>query len=106
LTSISTSFLAFSSFLGVLFAMVYYVFQIKNFDALQALIGVIIYIDISSRLKDLKGSSGAIATSRVFLKGKIWENPARIFCLSPVQRPEPSRARMQCGAKQVSNSPY
>jgi hypothetical protein len=23
-----------------------------------------------------------------FLKEKIWENPARIFCLSPVQRPE------------------
>ena len=47
LTAISTSFLAFSSFLGVLFAMVYYLFQIKNFTISQAVLGVIIYIDIN-----------------------------------------------------------
>lgn len=43
--AIATSFLAFSSFLGVLIAMVYYSFQIKNLSVLQVVVGAIIYID-------------------------------------------------------------
>ncbi|MHA1491310.1 MAG: hypothetical protein ACTSRI_16870 [Promethearchaeota archaeon] len=37
--------------------------------------------------------AGKIAErSRVFPLGKIWENPARIFCLSLVKRPERSES--------------
>ena len=45
LLAVSTSFLAFSSFLGVMIALVYYAFQIKNLSTLGVIIGAIIYID-------------------------------------------------------------
>lgn len=47
ISALSTSFIAFSSFLGVLFAMIYYIFQIKNLGIFQAFISTIIYIDMN-----------------------------------------------------------
>jgi lipid-A-disaccharide synthase-like uncharacterized protein len=47
ISAIATSFLAFSSFLGVLIALVYYSFQIKKLNVFQVLIGAIIYIDVN-----------------------------------------------------------
>ena len=50
-----------------------------------------------SGLNNPKGSSGTKWPREFFLKEKIWENPARIFCLSPVkscelhQKWEPAR---------------
>ncbi len=47
LMAISTSSLAFSTFMGVLIAMIYYAFQIKDFGVIEAFLGTIIYIDIN-----------------------------------------------------------
>ena len=46
-SAVSTSFIAFSSFLGVLIAMIYYTLQIRGFGISEAIIGTIIYIDIN-----------------------------------------------------------
>ena len=45
---IATSMIAFSTFLGVLFAMVYYLYLIIKVNFFEVIIGGIIYIDINS----------------------------------------------------------
>lgn len=47
LLTVSNAMMAFSTFLGVLFAMVYYIYQIIGQGFFVALISVIIYIDIN-----------------------------------------------------------
>ncbi len=47
LTAIATSMIAFSTFLGVLFAMIYYLYLIINVTFLEALFGGIVYIDVN-----------------------------------------------------------
>jgi len=44
---IATSMIAFSTFLGVLFAGLYYIYQIKKVDFFEALIYVVTYININ-----------------------------------------------------------
>ena len=44
---IATSMIAFSTFLGVLFAMVYYLYLIIKVNFFEVIIGGIIYIDIN-----------------------------------------------------------
>ena len=45
ITAIATCFIAFSTFLGVLAAIVYYLYQIKNTNMLEVFIWATIYID-------------------------------------------------------------
>lgn len=45
--AIGTGVIAFSTFLGVLSAIIYYSYQIKNFDLAYGIIMSIIYIDIN-----------------------------------------------------------
>jgi len=44
---IATSMIAFSTFLGVLFAMIYYIYQIKKLGFIEASLYVVIYININ-----------------------------------------------------------
>lgn len=43
----STAMLAFSTFLGILIASLYYIYQIKQIDSFGMFIYVIIYIDLN-----------------------------------------------------------
>ncbi len=43
----STAMVVFSTFLGVLFAMIYYIYQIKRLSFIEALLYVVIYININ-----------------------------------------------------------
>ncbi len=47
LSAIGTSVIAFSTFLGVLFALIYYLYLIINVTFLGASLGGIVYIDIN-----------------------------------------------------------
>ncbi len=43
----ATSMISFSTFLGVLFAGLYYFYQIKKFDFFEALVYMVTYININ-----------------------------------------------------------
>ena len=44
---VATSMIAFSTFLGVLFAGLYYFYQIKEVNFIEAILFVVIYININ-----------------------------------------------------------
>jgi hypothetical protein len=44
---IAAGMTAFSTFLGVLFAMIYYIYQIKKLGFLEAILYIVIYININ-----------------------------------------------------------
>jgi len=47
ITEIATSMIAFSTFLGVLFAMIYYIYEIMDIGLTGALIATVTYININ-----------------------------------------------------------
>lgn len=46
INAISNIMLGFSSFIGILIAMLFYIYQIKKMGVIEALLYAIIYIDI------------------------------------------------------------
>lgn len=45
IVDIATGMIAFTGFLGVMFAMVYYIYQIKNLNIIEAIMYIVTYIN-------------------------------------------------------------